>query len=312
MKRKIILFLIPAFLICFIYGCSSNNESKSTINPTDTAKDTSNSTSNLTGIMIDIYAGPGSDYIKRDTIDSSKILSIIREDHGWYEVECTSYGRSYVKKDMITDADDSEIPLVTSNIKQGPNIRPQIAQFNLKYMLTGGIDLFSSPKKSEKYQTIDAGNYVYIINIEPYDTHDISDKINIYYQIEVTTKAGKERAYVTERDLLDYDNPLRNFDKVKNNYATVIYNNQKYYSATGAHIDGYLNNWKLKNSIDISEENWNIIGGITSVISGNTYTDESIGVYSGKLIMPTIQKGKKTIIKLLQKLILQEGFLQQR
>ncbi|MEY8433774.1 hypothetical protein AALC75_25370, partial [Lachnospiraceae bacterium 48-42] len=108
---------------------------------------------------------------------------------------------------------------------------------------------------------------------------------------------GKERAYVTERDLLDYDNPLRNFDEVKNNYATITYNGQNYYSATGAHIDGYLNNWKLENSIDISKDNWNIMGGITAVISGNTYTDESMGVYSGKLPMPTIQKGKKNYHK---------------
>ena len=121
--------------------------------------------------------------------------------------------------------------------------------------------------------------------------------MNIYYQIEFTTKLGKERAYVTERDLLDYNNPLRNFDEVKNNYATITYNGQNYYSATGAHIDGYLNNWKLENSIDISEDNWNIMGGITAVISGNTYTDESMGVYSGKLPMPTIQKRKKNYHK---------------
>lgn len=298
MKRKILLLLISFSLICFIYGCSTNNNSNNTKKSTNTAKETTDSTPNLTGIMVDIYAGPGNDYVKRDTIDSSNILSIVREDHGWYEVECASHGRNYIKKDVISDVNDSEIPLVTSSIKQGPNTRPQIAQFNLKYKLTDDIDLLYSPKEGKKNQNIDAGNYVVIINIEPYDTDNFSEKMNIYYQIEFTTKFGKERAYVTERDLLDYDNPLRNFDEVKNNYATITYNGQNYYSATGAHIDGYLNNWKLENSIDISEDNWNIMGGITAVISGNTYTDESMGVYSGKLPMPTIQKGKKNYHKI--------------
>lgn len=297
MKRKILLLLISFSLICFIYGCSTNNNSNSTKKSTNTAKDTTDSIPNLTGIMVDIYAGPGNDYVKRDTIDSSNILSIVREDHGWYEVECASHGRNYIKKDVISDVNDSDIPLVTSSIKQGPNTRPQIAQFNLKYKLTDDIDLLYSPKKGKKNQNIDAGNYVVIINIEPYDTDNFSEKMNIYYQIEFTTKLGKERSYVTERDLLDYDNPLQNFDEVKNNYATITYNGQNYYSATGAHIDGYLNNWKLEKSIDISEDNWNIMGGITAVISGNTYTDESMGVYSGKLPMPTIQKGGKNYHK---------------
>ena len=188
MKRKILLLLISFSLICFIYGCSTNNNSNNTKKSTNTAKDTTDSTLNLTGIMVDIYAGPGNDYVKRDTIDSSNILSIVREDHGWYEVECASHGRNYIKKDVFSDVNDSEIPLVTSSIKQGPNTRPQIAQFNLKYKLTDDIDLLYSPKKGKKNQNIDAGNYVVIINIEPYDTDNFSEKMNIYYQIEFTTK----------------------------------------------------------------------------------------------------------------------------
>lgn len=292
------MLLISVSIICFINGCSStNNNSNNTKDLADAAKNTTNSTLNLANFMVDIYAGPGIDYVKRDTIDSSNILSIVREDHGWYEVECASSGRNYIKKDTISDVNDSEIPLVTSSIKQGPITRTQIAQFNLKYKLTGDINLLYSPKKGKKNQNIDAGNDVVIINIEPYDTDNFSEKINIYYQIEFTTKLGKERAYVTERDLLDYDNPLRNFDEVKNNYATITYNDENYYSATGAHIDGYLNNWKLENTIDISKDNWNIMGGITTIISGNTYTDESMGVFSGKLPMPTIQKDKKNYHK---------------
>ncbi len=50
---------------------------------------------------------------------------------------------------------------------------------------------------------------------------------------------------------------------------------------------------------DLCQSSWdeNERKAILEVISGNTYTDESMGVYSGKLPMPTIQKRKKNYHK---------------
>lgn len=277
-KIKRIIFLFLIFCVCFLV-C---NFEKNQIYAEKKSKNEMILKDKKT--KIDIYSGPGDNYVKRGSINKDKIKSIIREDKGWYEVEYNNSIRGYIKKKMIDNVNTIRIPIAITKITQNVNNRNTILQINLDYKLTGDIDLYFAPKSNKlNKEGIKKGKTVKLINKEP------GNFIVSYWQIEITTKKGKERAYVSERDLFNWDDPIRNFNDVKQKNALIIYNGEKYYSTTGAHIKGFLNNWKLDKKLNLHTYKWDIMGGITSFIVGN---DSDISLQQN-IYLPTLSAGKK-------------------
>lgn len=63
-------------------------------------------------------------------------------------------------------------------------------------------------------------------------------------------------------------NPLLGFDEIKKKNATIEYNGVKYYSATGE-SSPFGGQWNKKDEKKLYNLKWNILGGITNVISSN-------------------------------------------
>ena len=197
--------------------------------------------------------------------------------------------QGYIHKDSLNKKLDSSIPIVynTTVIDQNLTLNPKIYNLNIEYKLTDDIILYygisNSNKNFDIITTITKDTIVKLLHRTPLTFAN-------YYQIEVTTSSGKIRGYAWENQIMDWDNPIKNFEKIKNSNLALTYENNVYYSAFGKYMPNIPNNWHLVSEFTLTKTNIDWLAGFTSMIASNTdditlvqkpgLLDVKTGVYS--------------------------------
>ena len=308
MIKRIWAFVL---LVVFCTGCSKNAETSSSkedrysiteesVNnyKDKDASDKSKESKKTTEKIVQVYSGPGEDYYKEAEIDTSNIIKIEKIEGKWSEISYEDGGRGYVLSDSIKEMDGSDAFIIVNQINQNITINPQMYSFKIPYKLTGEIDFLPVPGNGYPSQIVKAEEEVLLINKEPsqiknpsaiqYFTNDG------FWQIEATTSRGKERGYVSEKDLFDVENPLKNFEKIKDNNAKAIYKGDFYYSASGAIISGFQTNWYKKDELNIKTDiSFNFIDGILGIVSTDSEDITSaLKNQEQQLYLSEMKKGK--------------------
>ncbi|MCL2322963.1 MAG: hypothetical protein FWC47_12780, partial [Oscillospiraceae bacterium] len=154
---------------------------------------------------------------------------------------------------------------------------PRIFNLNIEYKLTSDRDLYygvsNSSKSFDKITTIPKDTVVLLLHkVTNPEGFSLAD----YYQIEVSTSAGKIRGYAFEREIMDWYNPLKNFDQVKNNSLAVTYKNNIYYSAFGKYVPNLIGaNWHLDSEFTLQKINIDWIAGFKNMIFSNDFNDDA-------------------------------------
>lgn len=265
--------------LCMLICISSCSDEKDNISDTkQTEESTTESASD-----IEVYAGPGKDYVFLNKISKNNITKYIKVENGWIEVE---YGnkRGYIYKDDVNEVNLNKIPHVVYQINQ--NVLPYPTVYNLKLQksLFDKAEVYYTPKASGTPTIINKDEEVTLLCAE-------SGALKNYIQIEFQTDKGKRRGYCESNDLLSLDNPLLNFEEVKQKNAIITYNGKKYYSSSGE-AGSLSNDWSKKDEKSIMKVDVNWIAGITGVIAGNDINEDAVKSTEGKLELFDIQKRK--------------------
>lgn len=274
-KKLFSAILCLCMVIC-ISSCSAEKDNISATNQTEKATTESIS-------EIEVYAGPGNDYVLLNKISKNNITEYIKIENGWIEVEYDNK-RGYINEDNVNEIDTNKIPHVVYQINQ--NVLPYPTVFNVKVpkSLFDDAKVYYSPKASGTPTIINEDEDVTILCSE-------TGTLKNYIQIEFQTDKGKRRGYCESNDLLSLDNPLLNFEEVKQKNATITYNGNKYYSSSGE-ASSLSNDWSEidEKSIKKVEVNW--IAGITGVIAGNDINEDAVKSTEGKIELEDIRKRK--------------------
>lgn len=204
-------------------------------------------------------------------------------ENGWIEVEYNNK-RGYIYKDNVNEIDLNKIPHVVYQVNQ--NVLPYPTVYNVKIQksLFDDAEVYYAPKSSGTPTIINKDEEVTILCAE-------SSSLKNYIQIEFQTDKGKRRGYCESNDLLSLDNPLLNFEEVKQKNAIITYNGNKYYSSSGE-ASSLSNDWSKKDEKSIKKVDINWIAGITGVIAGNDINEDAVKSTEGKIELEDIQKRK--------------------
>lgn len=274
-KKLFSVTLCLCMLIC-ISSCSAEKDNASATNQTEKATPESVS-------EIEVYAGPGNDYMLLNKISKNNITEYVKIENGWIEVEYDNK-RGYINEDNVNDIDVNEIPHVVYQINQ--NVLPYPTVYNVKFekILFDDAKVYYAPKASGTPTIINKNEDVTILCSE-------SSALKNYVQIEFDTKKGKRRGYCESTDLLSLDNPLLNFEEVKQKNAIISYDGNQYYSSSGE-AGSLSNDWSKKDEKSIKKVDVNWIAGITGVIAGNDINDEAVESTEGRLQLYDSKKRK--------------------
>lgn len=274
-KKLLSVILCLCTVIC-ISSCSAEKDNISATNQTE--KSTTESVSE-----IEVYAGPGDDYMFLNKIYKNNITEYIKMENGWIEVEYNNK-RGYIYKDNVNEIDLNKIPHVVYQVIQ--NVLPYPTVYNVKIQksLFDDAEVYYAPKASGTPTIINKDEEVTILCAE-------SGSLKNYIQIEFQTDKGKRRGYCETNDLLSLDNPLLNFEEVKQKNAIITYNGNKYYSSSGE-ASSLSNDWSKKDEKSIMKVDVNWIAGITGVIAGNDINEDAVKSTEGKIELEDIQKRK--------------------
>ncbi len=272
MLKKILsiyLFLLLTLFLCAC-GVDSTNNVTNNIAP-KVLEDTEISNNSE---QIDVYAGPGTDYLHIDTIDKKNIKKTVKIEGAWAEIEFDAK-RGYVEVDKIPELCTNKVPRVIYGVDQ--NVYPYPVLYNIKAEVTlfDDANTYYLPKSSGSSELIPAGETITILCIE-------KSNINNYAQIEINREGIKRRCYSSITDLLSLDNPLLNFDSVKSTNALITYDGTEYYSSSGE-TTALSNGWNKKSETTISKTEWDILAGITNIIASNDINEEALESTEGKI-----------------------------
>lgn len=222
---------------------------------------------------IDSFAGPGEDYYSYGTVKKTDIKKVIRIEEQWAEVQLLNR-RVYVKKDAISDLCTNEIPRVVYKLFNNQNVKqyPEIYYYNIETTLFDNVEVYNDVKGNSVGE-VHAGTKVKVLFKE-------KSGIVLYDQIETSIDGKKYRYYANHIDLFSLDNPLLNFDKVKETNAKLSYQGEDYYSTSGENTQ-LLRDWKIKDEFTISKSEFDVIAGIVSVIAGGDANDETMDAAAG-------------------------------
>lgn len=92
-------------------------------------------------------------------------------------------------------------------------------------------------------------------------------QVNPFVLIEYEGTDGKARGYVQKNSLLDVNNPLRGFDKVKQSNAAFTYHGKTYYSTVGCPSPS--NGWTSDFSDSLTQVRFNWLHALTGAIASN-------------------------------------------
>ncbi len=270
-KKNLSVYL---FILLASFLCSCGTESTNNVPENNAPKILEDSEISNDSKQIDVYAGPGTDYLPIGTIDKNDIKETIKIEGTWAEIEFGTK-RGYVEVNKIPELCTNKVPRVTYDINQ--NVYPYPILYNIKVEVTlfDDANTYYLPKSSGSSEVIPAGEVVTILCIEK------SNIIN-YAQIEINREGIKRRCYSSITDLLSLDNPLRNFDSVKSTNALITHDGTEYYSSSGE-TTALSNGWNKKAETTISKTEWDILSGITNIIKSNDINDEALISTEGKI-----------------------------
>lgn len=272
MSKKILSIYLFLLLTLLLNACGADSTNNMTNNITPKVLEDTEISNNSE--QIDVYAGPGIDYLLIDTIDKRNIKKTIKIEGTWAEIEFGAK-RGYVKVDKIPELCTNKIPRVIYGVDQNVYPYPVLYNIIVEVTLFDDANTYYLPKSSGSSEVVPAGETITILCIE-------KSNINSYAQIEINREGIKRRCYSSITDLLSLDNPLLNFDSVKSTNALITYDGTEYYSSSGE-TTALSNGWNKKAETTISKTKWDILAGITNIIASNDINDEAIKSTEGKI-----------------------------
>ena len=220
---------------------------------------------NLISTNIKLYAGPGENYKFIGTLSDSEIKKYILIDNNWVEIEY-SRGRAYIEINNLKNMDISNIPHVVKEIKAHPSLVNEIYFFHIPYKTTCKVNVYSSPTSNKKLiDSIEKGTTITILRPNANNGNLI---YNTFSYIEYNTKHGSIRGYAKKSELDDLNNPLKNFQQIKENNGEFIYKKKSYFSCASTKLT--FDQWTIIYSENLIDKKFDILQAITAAISGNT------------------------------------------
>lgn len=274
-RYKMIGGLIILAIVFQAAGCSFKSDGPSAAGASQTGGSVYSESTQSNAL--EVYAGPGTDYVWLETIDESEIKECTHEENGWYEI---AFGdrRGYIdKRQLIEELAQEEIPLlVHSPPDQNISTSKKIHCIDLYWNLPGEADVYTGPSPShQKSTSLPAGTEVKLLQLV--SAASSISALTGFYRIEYPVDTGLRRGYVQESVLMDWYNPLRDFDSVKANNAEIIYQGKSYYSSTGiVNPNQVPAGWKLEETFSLTHSEFNIWSGVTSLIAGNKLDEEDL------------------------------------
>lgn len=271
---KQILYLAFAVILVMGFTACTADSTNSTVNNETSQISESTEDDNIYE-QIDVYSGPGTDYVLICNINKNDITKAVKIEQEWVEVEFSTK-RGYIPKDTVPELCTDKIPRVVYNITQNVYPYPVVYNINIQISLFDDARIYYMPKGTS-FSVLSTGETVTILCIE-------ESGFFKYAQIEVNRDGKKQRCYSYMVDLLSLDNPLLNFESVKSTNAVIIYEGVDYYSSSGE-TTALSNGWNKRDEKLISKTEWNILSGIANVIASNDINDEMLKTTEGKIYL---------------------------
>ncbi len=270
--NKRILCIISLIIITLLLCSSCTKSNNTSFNSEESKQDVTSGKESEKNL--EVYGGPGKDYIKLNNISRNEIKDYLKFEDNWIEIDYGSK-RGYISANEVEDVDMDKIPHVVNSVNSNVYPYPILYNSKISINLFDEANVYYKPKSSETPTEIDKNNTVTILCSE-------SNSLKTYIQIEFENEKGKRRGYCESSDLLSLNNPLLNFNDVKQKNACVTYNGKEYYSATGE-VTSLSNGWHKKEEMSIGKTDVDWVAGITGVIAGNDINEEAIKSTEGKL-----------------------------
>ncbi|WP_294156902.1 hypothetical protein [uncultured Selenomonas sp.] len=225
--------------------------------------------------MVDVYAGPGTEYDAMGTLDTSCIPKAVKVEGSWVEVEANGI-RGYVTAAAVPALITDRVPRVVDTLSQNVTPYPQMKRILGTIQLFDDATVTRSPASPKAViETVPAGTTVRLLCFEE------QGHVN-YAQIEVADENGRWRGYSPLDDLLSYDNPLRNFPGVKQTNAIVRYQGHDYYSTTDMPVKHAVGKqWKVMSEQGLTHFEIDILAGLTNMIAANGLNDDVLRASGG-------------------------------
>ena len=213
---------------------------------------------------IDVYCGPGTDYLPLGTIGRMTIEKAVKIEDDWVEVEFEGK-RGYVPKDDVSELCSDKTPRLVDDIGSYP------VKINTQIELFEDVTSYALPTRESSSELINAGETVTIVSVE-------MSPMDVYLQIELDKDGSKKRCYAVLTELLSMKNPLINFDSVKEANAQITYDGTDYYSSSGeiASASSITSGWKKTDEIVIEVPNWEASSEIADVIKSYHVNDMAL------------------------------------
>lgn len=224
--------------------------------------------------IVEVFAGPGEEYVRIASIAKSKIANYIKIEKDWVEIEYNEK-RGYIRLDTVKELNTNQIPHVMYSLSTNIYPYPTIYSPQISVTIFDDADVFFSPKYANAHTCLCANSTVLILCNE-------KSLLKNYLQIEYNTDNGKYRGYCEYIDLFALDNPLLNFNAVKQKNACISFNGTEYYSASGEDILT-TGGWKTIEEQTINETTVDYWAGIVAVMAGNDINDEAYDSTQGKI-----------------------------
>ncbi len=222
---------------------------------------------------IALFAGLGEDYYEYGTVNKTDIKKVLKIEGEWAEVQLLKQ-RAYIKKDDIGELCTNDIPRVVYKLSFNQTVKqyPTVYCYNTEIVLFDDVKLYNDVK-GNSIGEINAGEKVKVLFKE-------KSGIVTYNQIEAIINGKKYRYYTNHMDLFSLDNPLLNFEKVKETNAVLSYKGENYYSTSGENTQ-LPRDWKVKEEFAIGQTEYDIWAGIVNVIASNDVNDEAMDAAAG-------------------------------
>ena len=271
--KRVLYLLFYVILVMSVTACNDDSTNsivnKETIQISESIEDVS------VQEQIEVYSGPGIDYVFICNIDKDDITRAVKIEKEWVEIEFGTK-RGYIKKEIVPELCTDKIPRVVYNISQNVYPYPVVYNINIPISLFDSAKTYYVPK-GDSFSELSAGETVTILCSE-------ESGFFKYAQIEINTDGEKRRCYAGMIDLLSLDNPLLNFESVKNANAVISYECQDYYSSSGE-ASVALNDWIKRDEKIISKTEFDFLSGIVNVIASNDINEEMIKATEGKIYL---------------------------
>lgn len=158
-KYKSIIAFVLIFVLLFCSACTDSSKIESVPNTateavTEVVSDSEN--------KIDVYAGPGEDYIKLNSITEKEIKSYLKYENNWIEID---YGakRGYIPVETVDNIDINKIPHVVYAINSNVYPYPTIYNSKINISLFDAANVYYIPKSSGSPTNIESGKTVTIL-----------------------------------------------------------------------------------------------------------------------------------------------------